>query len=306
MNNIGFVESNDTDKASVVKSMVEESKVLEAKGGLSEGSYVRFDNEYGRVVEFIFKGGVRISSEEVVLVAKLDDPVVIVKQYSQNEGIIVPTNRRVIKNVSSLEKVNAINKSDVKEVSKMDSEIIIVDEIEKSMSGEVIEEAEKALPFMEEDSDASAKKSDMGDEEDVEKSVEVEVKKEGHNEDDEEEMKDKKEKSVEPEMKKAEEAEEVSKAVGQINEALLSALSTLADTVKALDTKIDGINKAVAGISTEVEEVKDKFGKRVDAVEKDTAFRKSADLGEILQEQPVIVEKSTWGGRFLNNVDLFK
>jgi hypothetical protein len=49
------------------------------------------------------------------------------------------------------------------------------------------------------------------------------------------------------------------------------------------------------------------FGKRVDAVEADTAFRKSGDLGEIVQEaQPEQVEKSLWGGRFLKTADLFK
>ena len=95
------------------------------------------------------------------------------------------------------------------------------------------------------------------------------------------------------------------KMINDISESLTSALSTLAETVKALDAKIEGINKAVAGISGEVEGVKESFGKRVDAVEKDTAFRKSADLGEILQQQPVqIMEKSMWGGRFLTNADL--
>jgi uncharacterized protein YoxC len=96
--------------------------------------------------------------------------------------------------------------------------------------------------------------------------------------------------------------------IGDIAESLTSTLSTLAETVKALDAKIEGISKSVAGLSDEVNVVKDSFGKRVDAVEKDTAFRKSADLGEILQEEPVSVQKSmdsAWGGRFLTNADLF-
>jgi hypothetical protein len=38
----------------------------------------------------------------------------------------------------------------------------------------------------------------------------------------------------------------------------------------------------------------------------DTAFRKSGDLGEIVQELPEMkVQKSLWGGRFLTNNDLF-
>ena len=61
-------------------------------------------------------------------------------------------------------------------------------------------------------------------------------------------------------------------------------------------------------VATDVESVKgnfNEFGKRVDAVEHDTAFRKSGDLGEIVQLEPVKVQKSLWGGRFLKNTDLF-
>ena len=47
------------------------------------------------------------------------------------------------------------------------------------------------------------------------------------------------------------------------------------------------------------------FGKRVELVEQDTAFRKSGDLGEIVQNQPETVEKSLWGGSFLKTADLF-
>jgi len=94
----------------------------------------------------------------------------------------------------------------------------------------------------------------------------------------------------------------VGPVVEEIATKLNDALSTLAETVKALDAKIDGVAKSVG---VEVDKMKDEFGKRVDAVEKDTAFRKSADLGKILQQQPVqIMEKSMWGGRFLTNADL--
>jgi hypothetical protein len=44
----------------------------------------------------------------------------------------------------------------------------------------------------------------------------------------------------------------------------------------------------------------------MESVESDTAFRKSGDLGEVVQLQPVMVEKSLWGGRFLKTADLFR
>jgi hypothetical protein len=113
-----------------------------------------------------------------------------------------------------------------------------------------------------------------------------------------------------------ESAEEVSKsdeavveAVADIKNALSSAFSDLADTVKSLQEQINTVTKSVESVSKEVSEAKanfNEFGKRVDAVEADTAFRKSGDLGEIVQDQPETVEKTLWGGRFLKTADLFK
>ena len=109
---------------------------------------------------------------------------------------------------------------------------------------------------------------------------------------------------------------EIAKSVADINDSLTNALSNLAETVKAMQANVDAITKSletvtgeVKSVASEVSQVKgtfNEFGKRVDLVEKDTAFRKSGDLGEIVQE-PVTkqVQKSLWGGRFLTNADLF-
>ena len=122
-----------------------------------------------------------------------------------------------------------------------------------------------------------------------------------------------------------EETTEVSKSdetivdsVEEIKNTLESAFSDLVSTVKSLQaevemlksTKVDvetakqsfeAVAKDIAAVSGEFNE----FGKRVDAVEADTAFRKSGDLGEIVQNQPETVEKSLWGGSFLKTADLF-
>jgi hypothetical protein len=68
------------------------------------------------------------------------------------------------------------------------------------------------------------------------------------------------------------------------------------------------LSKSLESVTSEVKEVKgkfDEFGKRVDDVVADTAFRKSGDLGEIVQFEPLKVQKSLWGGRFLTSTDLF-
>ena len=111
--------------------------------------------------------------------------------------------------------------------------------------------------------------------------------------------------------------EEVAKAVSSINENLTNALSNLAETVKSMQATVEAITKSleavtgeVKSVSNEVKEVKgnfSEFGKRVDMVEKDTAFRKSGDLGEIVQEfSETKTQKSLWGGRFLKTADLFQ
>ncbi len=101
---------------------------------------------------------------------------------------------------------------------------------------------------------------------------------------------------------------EATDAVAEIKNSITSAFSDLVETVKSLQAEVATLSKSLDSVAKEVNESKgefDKFGKRIDAVEADTAFRKSGDLGEIVQEQPAMVEKSLWGGRFLKTADLF-
>jgi hypothetical protein len=119
------------------------------------------------------------------------------------------------------------------------------------------------------------------------------------------------------EVSKSEEV--VAEAVTEMKNTLESAFSDLVSTVKALQAEVEllksskvdvdtvkdsfeAVAKDIAAVSSEFNE----FGKRVDAVEADTAFRKSGDIGDIFQNQPETVEKSLWGGSFLKTADLFK
>ena len=119
------------------------------------------------------------------------------------------------------------------------------------------------------------------------------------------------------EVSKSEEV--IAEAVTEMKNTLESAFSDLVSTVKSLQAEVEllksskvdvdtvkdsfvAVAKDIAAVSNEFNE----FGKRVDAVEADTAFRKSGDIGDILQSQPEMVEKSLWGGSFLKTADLFK
>ena len=104
-------------------------------------------------------------------------------------------------------------------------------------------------------------------------------------------------------------------AVTEIKNSLTNAFGDLATTIKSLHEQIVALSKSLDTVSGEVKTVSDEvknvkgvfneFGKRVDLVEQDTAFRKSGDLGEIVQFEPSKVQKSLWGGRFLTSTDLF-
>ena len=90
--------------------------------------------------------------------------------------------------------------------------------------------------------------------------------------------------------------------------SVASAISELAAVVKAVSEQVSELAKSVETVNNEVASVKDnfdEFGKRVDAVEADTAVRKSGDLGGIVQLQKNNNKKeSVWGGRFLKSADL--
>ena len=115
---------------------------------------------------------------------------------------------------------------------------------------------------------------------------------------------------AEDKAKKSDDAEDLSKSIDEMKETVTSAFSDIVSTVKSMQDEISSLTKSLETVKQEVASAKgtfDEFGKRVDAVEADTAFRKSGDLGEIVQEQPETqVEKSIWGGRFLKTADLFK
>ncbi len=119
------------------------------------------------------------------------------------------------------------------------------------------------------------------------------------------------------EVSKSEEV--IADAVTEMKNTLESAFSDLVSTVKSLQAEVEllksskvdvdtvkdsfaAVAKDIAAVSSEFNE----FGKRVDAVEADTAFRKSGDIGDIFQNQPETVENSLWGGSFLKTADLFK
>jgi hypothetical protein len=171
--------------------------------------------------------------------------------------------------------------NDAPETAEVVEEVVAVEEVAPEADAEVVTDVEKAVKPEEEVEPATP-------EEDA-----VEDAAEGETENDEE-------------VKKSDEG--AADAVTELKDAVTSAFSELTTVVKSLSEEIAELKKSVGHIDAKVNDAESDFnnlGKRIDAVEADTAFRKSGDLGEIVQE-PAMVEKSVWGGRFLNTSDLLK
>ena len=253
---------------------------------------------------------------------------------SENESENHPLSGVSMKNIGFVEKTDAEKTDMIKflvdsakgmNLSKMTEEVSPMTDTTENLtekSDEVVEEVEvapeadvetEAVEIVEEDAEKADSVDDAPE-------AEAEVEKADAAEADVEKADD-----AESDVEKADavEVEEVAKsddaavveAVAEIKDTLSSAFSDLAETVKSLHEQVNALNKSITGVSDELSATKkeiadakgqfDEFGKRVDAVEQDTAFRKSGDLGEIVQEQPEMVEKSLWGGRFLKTADLF-
>ena len=106
--------------------------------------------------------------------------------------------------------------------------------------------------------------------------------------------------------------------IAETNDGLEKAFSDLVEVVKSLQSEVELLKSTKVDVETAKKSFEavakdiasatnafNEFGKRVELVEQDTAFRKSGDLGEIVQNQPETVEKSLWGGSFLKTADLF-
>jgi len=248
---------------------------------------------------------------------------------SENDSEVSPTSGAEMQNIGFVEKTDTekpemikflvdsakgINTSKIiKEVSPMTDTTENVEAEAPVADAPAVEESQVAP-----EADATVEKSDVvaekGSGYDKSEDMEEDAKKsDDMDEDDNEE--DKKEDML-PKSDSASETEAVSKsedavvaAVAEIKDGITSAFSDLTSVVKSLGDEVAELKKSLGLANAKLADAENdfnEFGKRVDAVEADTAFRKSGDLGEIVQNQPETVEKSLWGGRFLKTADLFR
>jgi hypothetical protein len=98
-----------------------------------------------------------------------------------------------------------------------------------------------------------------------------------------------------------------SETLNKASEANAAQVTAIKDTVETFSKSVDGriseLAEQHAALSKAVEDIKstiDGVEKRVDAVESETAIKKSSDLGG---SQEVTIKKSKWNGSFLGSVN---
>ena len=261
--------------------------------------------------------------------------------YDEQSGIVMVSDQETVKSPITGNEMKNIGFVEKEDNEKMDIVKFLVDsakgidakiskeenpmakknttqEVEVTKSEEIAPEAVAETPAVEtEKADVVVETTEIAD-------TEKAAKKPNPDEEDAADVaseKDKPNAEMEEEKKAKKKSDEVIvESITEIKSAISTAFSDLAQTVKSLQAEVevlksskvdtDAVKSSLEAVAKDIAAINDRFnnfGKRVDAVEADTAFRKSGDLGEIVQEQPSeMMEKSLWGGRFLKTADLFR
>jgi hypothetical protein len=284
-------------------------------------------NQFANIVSVEKVDGVDvIKADETVLENVFYDKESGIVMVSENESEVSPTSGEAMENIGFVEKTDnekiemikflvdsakGINTSKInKEVSpmtkakaKVEKTDVVEDVVVAPEADAVVEEVTEEVAKAEEIETTDVVKSDEAPAAETEEAPVAETV---------EEVAD-----ADADVSKSDDV--VAEAITEIKNNLTSAFSDLLSTVKSLQAEVEllksskvdvdtvkssfeAVAKDIAAVSGEFNE----FGKRVDAVEAETAFRKSGDIGDILQSQPEMVEKSLWGGSFLKTADLFK
>ena len=284
-------------------------------------------NQFANIVSVEKVDGVDIiKGDETVLENVFYDKESGLVMVSENESELSPTTGEQMANIGFVEKTDNEKTDMIKflvdsakgiNTSKINKEVNPMTETTNEVVEEIVEKSETAVVESEVAPEADAKADTVeAEDETTEKAAKPGSDEETPAEDADETPADEEAEDKKPVASKSDEV--IVESLAEIKNTLTSAFSDLVSTVKSLQAEVemlksskvdvdtvkgsfDAVAKDIAAAKSEF----DKFGKRVDAVEADTAFRKSGDLGEIVQDQPVMVEKSLWGGSFLKTADLF-
>jgi hypothetical protein len=297
-------DEEDMDKASNVK--VGDMVSWNSSGGTARG----------KVTRVVRNGKIKVPNSSFTITGTPEDPAVAIRLYRDGKptDTIVGHKMKTLRRVSmKSEQVSDNYNKEVNDMAKTEQEAAVVAEdvqIEKTEVVEdelvVVDEIVKSDSDAPADAPADAVAEDAPAEEVVAPVAPAEDAPAEDAPADVEKAQTPAVESKDDDLAKAVQTVKVS--VEEISKSVTAAVGDLAATVKSINEQLAELTKSVAKVTEEVTTVKsnvEEFGKRVDAVEDDTAIRKSGDLGGVVQGNK-IKKGSMWGGRFLNTADLYR
>jgi hypothetical protein len=293
-------KDKDIDKASNVK--VGDMVSWNSSGGTARG----------KVTRVVRNGKIKVPNSSFTITGTPEDPAVAIRLYRDGKATdtIVGHKMKTLRRVTmKSEQVSDNSNKEVNNMAKTEQEATVVAEEVQIEKTEVVEDELVVVDeIVKSDSDAPADAPAEAVAEDapVEEVVAPVAPAEDAPAEDAPADVEKAVQSKDNDLANAVDTVKVS--VEEISKSVTAAVGELAATVKSINEQLVELTKSVAKVTEEVTSVKsnvEEFGKRVDAVEDDTAIRKSGDLGGVVQGNK-IKKGSMWGGRFLNSADLYR
>ena len=293
-------KDKDIDKASNVK--VGDMVSWNSSGGTARG----------KVTRVVRNGKIKVPNSSFTITGTPEDPAVAIRLYRDGKATdtIVGHKMKTLRRVTmKSEQVSDNSNKEVNNMAKTEQEATVVAEEVQIEKTEVVEDELVVVDeIVKSDSDAPADAPAEAVAEDapVEEVVAPVAPAEDAPAEDAPADVEKAVQSKDNDLANAVDTVKVS--VEEISKSVTAAVGELAATVKSINEQLAELTKSVAKVTEEVTSVKsnvEEFGKRVDAVEDDTAIRKSGDLGGVVQGNK-IKKGSMWGGRFLNTADLYR
>jgi hypothetical protein len=304
------------------------------KASFSTGDFVQWGSSggtaRGKVTRVVTNGKINVPNSSVTVTGTPEDPAVVITVYRKEGNSWKPTDTKVGHKMKTLRSWNAKVKkflgiptkellseetvdkaigtdSQIESVANQNNEggVIVADneevtteevvEVNEVAEGaeDVVEETVEETPEAEEAPVEETVAEETAAEESVEKSDDI---------------------ATDPSTEINGEAVDLAKALDEIKEFISTTVSegavqsaeavgavakSVADVTSALTTKQEELSKTLA----EVQETISNIVNRVDAVESDTAVKKSGELENAPANTTSTLKKSVWGGRFLGSAE---
>ena len=304
------------------------------KASFSTGDFVQWGSSggtaRGKVTRVVTNGKINVPNSSVTVTGTPEDPAVVITVYRKEGNSWKPTDTKVGHKMKTLRSWNAKVKkflgiptkellseetvdkaigtdSQIESVANQNNEggVIVADneevtteevvEVNEVAEGaeDVVEETVEETPEAEEAPVEETVAEETAAEESVEKSDDI---------------------ATDPSTEINGEAVDLAKALDEIKEFISTTVSegavqsaeavgavakSVADVTSALTTKQEELSKTLA----EVQETISNIVNRVDAVESDTAVKKSGELENAPANTTSTLKKSVWGGRVLGSAE---